>query len=482
MKLSHNQQLVRILVKGGVLTPQYLKDILAIARQAGNKHIHFGSRQDLLFALPRRRSQATLDGLAALKIGYSIHDVDAVSQQNVVSSYAAADLLPATAWLTAGDYLRILDEIVECHYLRINIADPRQNLVPLFYGNLNFVAAPVKNYWYLYLRLPEGYELVRWPHLVESGDIAQLAASIEAYYSAAIELNIPQMIEDIDSARQYRYRAINEPLQLGQNLPVEYEGFGRMYASDKHWAGFFWRNNQYSIAFLEEICALCQRTGIPKLSITPWKSFIVKDIEESCLVQWHLLLGRYGITMRHSVLELNWHLPLLDASALKLKQHLVKALDKTDVCVFGLSFGVAKNNELPFCSIIIREKSLLRLPFIGGLFKRYDLLYARDFNPNTCHYITDVAGFPLAAIPDALAALCRSYYVGLYVSQEKKAASAPEMKSRQPEHRCSSCRTSYKPEFGDPLRGIPAGMAFAALPDAYLCPVCDGPKSAFAEH
>ena len=34
-------------------------------------------------------------------------------------------------------------------------------------------------------------------------------------------------------------------------------------------------------------------------------------------------------------------------------------------------------------------------------------------------------------------------------------------------------------ELGDPSQGIPAGTAFEDLPDDWVCPDCQGPKSSF---
>ena len=37
----------------------------------------------------------------------------------------------------------------------------------------------------------------------------------------------------------------------------------------------------------------------------------------------------------------------------------------------------------------------------------------------------------------------------------------------------------YDPAQGDPSQGIPAGTAFEDLPDDWICPHCQGPKSSF---
>ena len=48
-------------------------------------------------------------------------------------------------------------------------------------------------------------------------------------------------------------------------------------------------------------------------------------------------------------------------------------------------------------------------------------------------------------------------------------------------YKCTVCGYVYDPAVGDLDRGIPAGTAFAALPDDWSCPVCGAAKSDFQE-
>ena len=44
---------------------------------------------------------------------------------------------------------------------------------------------------------------------------------------------------------------------------------------------------------------------------------------------------------------------------------------------------------------------------------------------------------------------------------------------------CNACGYIYDPSEGDPDAGIPAGTAFADLPEDWVCPVCGAPKDEF---
>jgi rubredoxin len=44
---------------------------------------------------------------------------------------------------------------------------------------------------------------------------------------------------------------------------------------------------------------------------------------------------------------------------------------------------------------------------------------------------------------------------------------------------CSACGWIFDPEHGDPSWGVPAGTAFAALPEHWRCPQCEAPQGGF---
>ena len=44
---------------------------------------------------------------------------------------------------------------------------------------------------------------------------------------------------------------------------------------------------------------------------------------------------------------------------------------------------------------------------------------------------------------------------------------------------CKICWHVYDPAVGDPVWQIPAGTAFAALPEHWRCPECDGERDQF---
>ena len=470
----------RFLVKGGVITPSYLLQIIDAARSLGIRHLHLGSRQDILLQTSRKKADTLAEKLKGLDLQIIYRDRHH-TEQNIVSSYVTSGILPSTPWLAAGTYLNILDGFEQITRCKINIVDPKQNLIPLFYGELNFIASSREHYWYLYIRNVSTGELYKWPVLVYTNDIASLSKFIEEKMPFGENFQLTKLFTTVNHTLSLHNVNIDRELTLPEGFFHEYEGIYRMQ-SGNYWAGFYWRNNCYTLDFLEEVCRLCLQTNIARICFTPWKTFIVKDIKEGDLKTWDRLIGRYGINMRHSSLELNWHLPLLDHKAYKLKQYIVQRLDKIDVRTSGLTYAIDGPFDNPLTSVMIRSMPGIRL-FGLSLLRYYSIYYARNFNPNSNKYLAFASHITRDTIPAYLVELCKRYYSlqsivelgsGELSNEHVKKLNPPEIV-----YRCKHCFTQYSEQLGDISAGIAPGTAFTQIQPTYCCPVCDAPRSEF---
>ena len=111
---------------------------------------------------------------------------------------------------------------------------------------------------------------------------------------------------------------VTEDLVLPETHFPYYEGIN-MQSDGKYWLGLYWRNNNFRTGILKAMMERCIHTGVGKVSLTPWKSFIIKGITEKDRMGWEKLMGKFGMNMRHSSLEMNWHLPVLDKSHWNLR-------------------------------------------------------------------------------------------------------------------------------------------------------------------
>ncbi|MEM1358318.1 MAG: rubredoxin, partial [Bacteroidota bacterium] len=410
-----------------------------------------------------------------------LEDISQSKTANIVSSYVAADIFASTAWLTSATYLYILEQFRFQPRLEINITDPRQRLTPLFSGHLNFIASPKEDFWYLYVKLPGWQEMEPFPAYVHSWDIAALAAAVHEKGND-IE-TMEDFVAQANAGQDLNLQSIEEHLTIPFYPFPYYEGMNRLDAAH-YWLGLYWRNNWYDLDFLEATCKLCMEHRIGKICITSWKSFIINGIPEQKRIEWEKLLGRFGINARHSSLELNWHLPVADREALELKRYLIREFDQRDISTYGLTFAISSNYTRPFTSIVIdREQTAA---FVDGFAVRptYNLRYARNFDPNTRHYVEYARQVDKSELITLMLELSRLYFEQL---NERRGELVEATDNREPEpepinfYQCSHCQSVYDPAVGDPSQGITAGTPFSALPEDYACWLCGGPKLAFVE-
>ena len=143
------KDLVRVFVKGGIISPGDFLKIILVAEKLGADHLHFGSRQDILFSAKEKNKEILDATFRSINTEYEINDFH---HQNISSSYVAQDILPGKKWLASHVYHYVIDSFEYRPKLRINVVDPSQSLVPLFTGQVNLIASNQENYWFVYLR------------------------------------------------------------------------------------------------------------------------------------------------------------------------------------------------------------------------------------------------------------------------------------------------------------------------------------------
>ncbi|SEC23262.1 Nitrite/Sulfite reductase ferredoxin-like half domain-containing protein [Tenacibaculum sp. MAR_2009_124] len=465
-------QLSRLIIKGGVLSPAELKKICEVSEDLGFETISFGSRQDVLFPEENKKMSKEVAGFQVVN---STNDME----ENIMSSYVSSDIFPSTTWLTSDKYLYVLEQFRKASELKINITDPKQRLVPLFTGHLNFIASEYEDYWYLYVRLPYWNTMEIYPALIYSWDIEKITRIIEELLKE--ELDTIQLVFDlVNHSVDMNNRTIDESLKIPFHPFPYYEGMNRI-GNDKYWLGLYWRNNKYDLTFLKAMCDLCFECKIGKISITPWKSFIIKDIPGSTKLRWEKFLGRYGINVRHSMLELNWHIPVGNSEALELKKYLVRNFDKNDISTYGLTFGITDyvKTSYYFTSIVIERNSIPDELKEFNIRSTYNLLHAKNFDPNTREYITSVREVDKEELPDLLIELSRLYFEQLGAEKEIEYIKKEESKEEVEVYQCKHCQLLYEEQYGDKTQGVPPNTPFESLTEDYKCSLCEANKDSF---
>jgi rubredoxin len=473
-------ELIRILVKGGILTPGYFIKIMDTAKKSGNTSLKFGSRQDILFEVPGNRKIEAETSMQNAHIDYEWKGIKDIRKQNIVSTFVTSGILDSTNWLTEGTYLKILEQFNYAPQITINIVDSKQNLQPLFNGMLNFISSATQDYWFLYFNISN--KLTQLPFLVNSSEIPIISKYCELLLIGVDHIKGDEIVNLIESDIKIKKQQISSKLSLPSGFFPYYEGIEKMLNGKNYWAGFYWRNNNYDIKFIEKVCNLCLEIGIAKISITPWKTFLIKDIKPEFLPLWEQLIGWMGINMRHSSFELNWHLPVMDKAAFDLKKFIVKELDKVDVRTFGLSFSISKKHE-PVLHASIRIIKNEPLGFLRkfNFLVDYTVELANNYNPNSLVYNTYAQNITRHELPGLLIELCKGYYLFLRSVKidQPIVSTKKELIKQVKAYQCCNCLSIYSELVGDEASGIKPGILFKDLPIDYKCPTCESAKSAF---
>ncbi len=462
---------IRVFIKGGIISPGDLLRIIHAAGTLGSDYLHFGSRQDILFPIREQDDEILQKAFENIDHDYEVNNF---SYQNISSSYVSLDLQPSKKWLASHVYHYVLKSFDYRPHLRINIVDPSQSLVPLFTGNINFLASNLENFWYLYLRFPE-IQAIPWqaPLLIYGEDLVTVSRFIEEVKTGSGITSYQQIFQGIEELNINTQPVTEELVFPDSNFPY-YEGINRM-PDGKYWLGLYWRNNKFSADILKAICQRCLSTEVGQISLTPWKSFVIKGIFENYRTGWEKLMGKFGMNLRHSALELNWHIPALDQEAMELKTQLVRTLDQQDISTYGLTFTVKTSDDItPFTSIVIEK--------LEDSTDSYNILYSKDFNPNLIEYNRYAENVPRDVIAALLIELSHIYYEQLedgLLSAEKTSGKETDTSLLKTIYQCKSCLTEYDQDYGDEQNGIPKGMPFEKLPDSYQCPLCGAGKENF---
>jgi rubredoxin len=285
--------------------------------------------------------------------------------------------------------------------------------------------------------------------------------------------------------QNYNVKPADTKLALPPFMLPYYEGFNRV--NNRYWLGIYRRDEKFTVAFLQDVCSLCLSTKIGQLCSTPWKSVIIKGIEEKDRGWWNAVLGKHQVNVRHAANELNFQVEDDCKKGLALKDYLVKHLQQDDTRTFGICIGIkTRRKSEVFSTILVKQKPLFR--FLGiDFFNRYDILCANNFNPN------ERTGFVFSRnnikwlLPEQLRRAIILFYTQANSTGQPAVnkINGKEVIQKNENivmvHQCPKCFTVYDPAVGEPENNIPAGTLFATLSPQYCCPLCEEPKINFVD-
>lgn len=488
--MFRKNHLVKINLPGGIIAAGDLYTIVEAAGRGKITDLLFGTRQQLYCKVADQYGETFFRELEQAGIFF---ETEKEVYPNIISSYVTEAVFGKSQWVSEGLYKDILAGFDFRPRLKINLVECSQSLIPLFTGHINFVSSAINNHWHLYVRRPGTNELHSWKEAIYSPDIPRISRLIEEHWltpaagGRTMDIGaVPAgssgwgecLYATVQSRCAFPAGPIPPPLQLPAfNVPY-YEGFNRY--GNKSWLGIYRREELFPLPFLKAVCLICLQTKIGQLYTTPWKSLLVKGIEEQDLPLWEFALGKYRINVRHASSELNWQTEDFCPEGLRLKRYLVRQLDQEDIRTEGLIFSIRTRRGSGLSgSVIIRKQEVLR-PGQLKLLDRYEIGYTAGFNPHSKDYILYRKDLEKENIFPYLVALCKEFYQ-LQNQQDPIVSSAGKISQAEKAlFRCRFCLTLYDEQYGDPDSGIPPGTSFEHVPPGYSCPLCGGPKADFS--
>jgi rubredoxin len=463
--------IVKINLPGGIVAAGDLYAIVEAAERAKVGDMQFGGRQQLFCKVADRYGERFLRELDVAGIFY---ETEKERYPNIISSYVTEGVFGKSQWVSEGLYKDILEGFDFRPRLKVNLVDIGQSFVPFLTGHLNFISSAVNNHWHLVVREPGTNRMHPWPTGIYSPDIPRISRAMEE-----VLLNGREMKEVMAFYREGPALPVMRlpPFQLPY-----YEGFNR--AGSKSWLGIYRREELFPLAFLKDVCLLALQTKNGQLYTTPWKSLLIKDIEDPDLSRWEYVLGRYRMNVRHASNELNWQIEDLCPDGLRLKRYLVRQLDQDDVRTEGLSFTIKTQKGSGLAgSVVIRLQEGGR-PGQHKVLDRYSVWHTEGFDGHARESVLYRKDLEKETLFPYLVSLCKAFYEQQSMDPIEPADPAADAAIGTDQEtaegfQCRHCLTLYEEQYGDPDQGVLPGTPFDRLGGDYVCPVCGGPKTDF---
>jgi len=472
---------VKINLPGGIVGAGDLYSIVEAAEKARVEEMQLGTRQQLFVKVADKYGPEFLQQLDQAGIFY---ETGKEAFPNIVSSYVTDGVFGRSGWVSEGLYKDILGGFDFRPGLKINLVESSQSFVPLFTGHLNFISSPVNNHWHVVLRRPGTNRLYPWRTGIYSPDIPRFCRLLEPVLPTVGEEEVweKRLYDAVESHGGFTGQPPLPALSTPEFRLPYYEGFNR--SGNKNWLGIYRRDELFPLAFLKDVCLIALQTKVGQLYTTPWKSLLIKGIEEPDIPIWEYVLGKYRMNVRHASNELNWQIEDLCPDGLRLKRYLVRLLDQDDIRTEGLSFAIKTKpgSSLPG-SVIIRKQDGIR-PDQLKLLDRYSISHTADFNPFSRDIVLYRKDLEKENLFPYLVSLCKEFYRQQSERHSPLASQPAPVSPGRPGSaaggwQCGHCLTLYHEQYGDEEQGIPAGTPFVNLRTDYVCSVCGGATTDF---
>lgn len=457
---------------GGRVPFSVMRRVAELAMVYGNGNVRFGSRQELILcAIPGASRDRVRRDLGTLLVEHH------PKRPNIVTTRPVSGRADRTPWLGDGTYDAVLGSFLSPPAMPVSLSDPRQSYLPLYTGQINFLATNEPGFWQVAFHAKGQLRPIVLSQAVHSEGVPAATFVIQQALLRDNALDLPELQRNLEECLGSLLREVaSNPSAIHEDIrPIT--GFELDEKSDCYTLGIPVLGQALPGQFLVDLGLLARQESIGTAGITPWQSLIVHGIPLHARPEFERLLLRHRISINtggwDSVCFNDWRSPHVARAG----QDLITALNKKYPHPGELRIGLTEVGVIvPDTSIVVRADLLpARWPARP---RPQFTVYAREkferFNPML---IPTASGIGLERLADAVLDLVERYGAGYLTSAPTPAAVLSPRGGGLLVHQCMECQTEYSEQYGDPLGGIEAGTPFEELPSDWHCPTCGAAAS-----
>ena len=450
---------------GGFVPTAHLRLLATVILHSNSEEGFLTKRQQ--FVIPKIKSNNTF--LKQLSNYYPIDIVGKETPNIVCSNYVGGIGNCKNDWAYNQDiYLEVLQSFKSLPTLSMGFVNPYQPIEPIFSSHINFLVSQIKNYWLLALQ--KNKEKIFAPFLLETSMIKKSVEIIEKNWHSSLK-NIIHLIYNefqgkVCSFKEFKIPYMQRDILEGFHKMNDFELLLNIYSCSKAWQG----------EFLEQLGVLMTKYNLQRAYITSRKSFLIKHIPKDSLNEWQSLLASHYITTRHSEQEFLWDFPQYDKKLEKLKNRLVKNLNKKQQSLNNTFIRLKNSDDMDtftdaHMTVTLNKKRIE---------KSYQLSYFNnlDYRSNELYTLNNLS----------FDSLCKSivniYRKNIYNSKikEDKIIQNQEASLAQNNYliyECPKCLSRYDEYFEFSEKQNSNFISFQDLPNSWKCQLCGNPKECF---
>lgn len=456
-----------------------LRRAAELAMVHGNGLVRLGSRQEIVLgAIPSNSRDRVRRELGVLLVEHHPR------HPNIVTTRPGAGRSGRTPWLSDGAYEAILTQFVTPPALPVNFSDPRQGMLPLHTGQINFVATPEPQFWQVSFNARDLLRPTTLSMAIHSEGVAAAAFVIQHALLRDNAVDLPDLHSTLEACLGGLTRNIAPGSIPSYEAVRPLIGFCEDDRNDACSLGISALNQPLPGQFLVDLGLAARAESIATAGITPWQSLVIHGIPPRAREHFERLLLRHKVATAVGPWERVCFNDLRSPTATAAGASLLASLNENFPHPGSLRIGLTEHGAVIPDTPIVVQASVQNTRWPARPQIAFKVYVRENFERFGGLLIPCGRGIGCARMIGAVEEVIERYGMGQFagppVAAPMAASVAPA--GRDLRYRCVECHTEYSEHYGDPLGGVEVGTPFEELPDDWQCPTCGAPGSTFKPH